>query len=67
MGALLGYMERQSMVDAWGLYMSQLIGSAVGAKPFAEIVGIKKADKRSGQEIVDDLIAKMRKRKEARQ
>lgn len=67
MGALLGYMERQSMVDAWGLYIAQLIGGAMGAKPFAEIVGIRQTDERSGQEIVDDLIAKMRKRKEVRQ
>lgn len=67
MSALLGYMERQSMIDAWCLYMAQLIGGALGAKPFAEIVGIRQTDTRSGQEIVDDLIAKMRKRKEARQ
>lgn len=55
------------MIDAWCLYMAQLIGGAMGAKPFAEIVGIRQTDTRSGQEIVDDLIAKMRKRKEARQ
>lgn len=66
MGALLACLDRQNKMDAWGLYMASLIGRAMGARPFTDLIGIKPEDTRTGDEIISGLAEKLRRRKGAR-
>lgn len=66
MGALLACLDRQNKMDAWGLYMASLIGRAMGARPFTELIGLGPGDARTGDEIISGLAEKLRRRKGAR-
>lgn len=63
---------RDLLEDEWQKWMSDVyvaqilcgISKRLGleAVSYAEFIGLKQKDERSGQEIVDDLVAKMRMR-----
>lgn len=74
---LAGYLQVKTKQDAWQAYTAQMLWylnsaayKAIGAKfehpTWMEMTNPKPRDERTGRQIIDDLVAKLRARQEKR-
>ena len=74
---LAGYLQMQTRQDAWQAYTAQMLWhlntatyKMLGAKfeqpTWLEMINPKPRDERTGRQIIDDLVAKLRARQEMR-